>query len=171
MIGLLVIQAIRLAGCSRVIATDLSDERLAVARQLGADVTINAKSEDVVQRVVELTGGRGADVALEVVGATPTIATAINSVRKGGAVTLVGNLAPKIELPLQAVVTRELSLFGTCGSSGEYPACIDYLTRGDIQVEPLITAKATLEEGADWFKRLYAGEPSAMKVILQPSAS
>jgi L-iditol 2-dehydrogenase len=171
MIGLLAIQAIRLAGCSRVIATDLSDERLAVARKLGADVTINAKSEDVVQRVAELTDGRGADVALEVVGATPTVVTAINSVRKGGAVTLVGNLAPTIELPLQAVVTRELSLYGTCGSSGEYPACIDLLSRGDIQVEPLITAKASLDEGSDWFQRLYAGEPSAMKVILQPSAS
>jgi L-iditol 2-dehydrogenase len=169
MIGLLVIQAIRLAGCSRVIATDLSDERLAVARELGADVTINAKSEDVVARVAELTGGRGADVSLEVVGATPTITTAIHSVRKGGSVTLVGNLAPTIELPLQAVVTRELSLYGTCGSSGEYPACIDLLSRGDIQVEPLITAKASLDEGVDWFKRLYAGDPTAMKVILQPN--
>ncbi len=169
MIGLLVIQAIRLAGCSQVIATDLSDERLAVARQLGADVTLNAKTEDVPRRVAELTEGRGADVALEVVGATATIATAIQSVRKGGAVTLVGNLAPKIELPLQAVVTRELTLLGTCGSNGEYPACIDLLSRGAIRVDPLITARATLDEGPEWFRRLYGGEPAAMKVILQPT--
>jgi L-iditol 2-dehydrogenase len=169
MIGLLVIQAIRLAGCSRVIATDLSDARLEVAKQLGADIAINAEREDVVERVAELTGGRGADVALEVVGATPTVVTAINATRKGGAVTLVGNLAPTIELPLQSVVTRELTVLGSCASNGEYPACIELLARGDMRVAPLITATASLDEGPSWFERLYAGDPPAMKVIFQPT--
>lgn len=169
MIGLLVIQAIRLAGCSRVIAVDLDDDRLRLARELGADVTLNAKVVDVVSKVRELTGGNGADVALEVVGATPTVETAIQATRKGGAITLVGNLAPKIEIPLQAIVTRELTLYGSCASNGEYPACIDLLQRGAIQVEPLITAKATLEEAPAYFDRLYNGEPGAMKVIVQPN--
>jgi L-iditol 2-dehydrogenase len=171
MIGLLVIQAIRLAGCSQVIATDLSDERLAVARELGADVTINAKTEDVVAKVQSLTGGRGADVAIEVVGATATIETALKATRKGGAVTLVGNLAPRIDLPLQIVVTRELTLLGSCASCGEYQACIDLMARGDIRVDPLITAKASLDEAPEWFARLYKGEPTAMKVILQPNGA
>jgi L-iditol 2-dehydrogenase len=169
MIGLLVIQAIRLAGCSTVIAVDLEDSKLAVAKQLGADFTLNPKQVDVSAEVARLTDGRGADVSLEVVGATATIQSAIACTKKGGAVTLVGNLAPKIELPLQAVVTRELSLYGTCASNGEYPVCIEYLRRGDINVKPLITATAKLEEGPKWFERLYAGEPGAMKVILQPS--
>lgn len=168
MIGLLVIQAIRLAGCSRVIATDVNDHRLEVAKSLGADVTINAANEDVPARVKELTDGRGADVTLEVVGTTPTIESAIASTRKGGAVTLVGNVTPRIDLPLQEVVTRELTLNGTCGCNGEYPACIALLESGAIQVEPLITAKATLDEGADWFQRLYDGEPNAMKVLICP---
>lgn len=170
MIGLLAIQAIRLAGCSRVIAVDLDESRLAKAKQLGADVVLKADACHVEDEVRKLTGGRGADIALEVVGATPTITTAVHSVRKGGTVTLVGNLAPKVEMPLQAIVTRELSVLGTCASSGEYPACIDLLERGAIQVEPLITAKASLDEGAEWFGRLYAGEPGAMKVILQPTS-
>ena len=115
-----------------------------------------------------MTGGKGADVSLEVVGATPTVKMAIECTRKGGAITLVGNLAPNVELPLQAVVTRELSVYGSCASNGEYPECIEYLRRGDIRVDPLITAKASLDEGPSWFARLYAGEPGAMKVVLQP---
>ena len=171
MIGLLAIQAIRLAGCSTVIAVDLDADRLETAKELGADHTLKADAVDVPAEVKKLTGGRGADVALEVVGATRTIATAIDSVRKGGAVTLVGNLAPTVEMPLQSIVTRELTVLGTCASSGEYPACIDLLTRGAIRVDPLITAKAPLEAGAEWFTRLHKGEKGAMKVILQPNAA
>lgn len=133
-------------------------------------MTINVSEEDPVARVKELTNGRGADVALEVVGATPTIKSAIDCTRKGGSITIVGNLAPTIELPLQSVVTRELNIFGTCASSGEYPACVDLLATGMIKVEDLITAKAPLEDGHDWFSRLYDGEPNAMKVVLCPSA-
>ncbi|MEZ6127385.1 MAG: galactitol-1-phosphate 5-dehydrogenase [Planctomycetaceae bacterium] len=167
MIGLLVIQAIKQKGCT-VIATDLNAERLRLAKKLGADATINVTEDNAVARVKELTGGRGADVALEVVGATPTIKSAIDCTRKGGSVTIVGNLAPTIELPLQSVVTRELNIFGSCASAGEYPACVNLLASGRIQVEDMITAKAPLEQGHDWFSRLYAGEPNAMKVVLCP---
>jgi L-iditol 2-dehydrogenase len=169
MIGLLVVQAIRLAGAARVIAVDLEDSKLQIAKDLGANETIDAGREDVAAVVKSLTGGRGADVALEVVGATATIKTAIESTRRGGAITLVGNLAPQVEIPLQAVVTRELSLFGSCASNGEYPECIEYLRSGAIRVEPLITATATLDEGPRWFDRLYNGEPGAMKVVLEPT--
>ncbi|MEM9701254.1 MAG: galactitol-1-phosphate 5-dehydrogenase [Planctomycetota bacterium] len=169
MIGLLTIQAAKLAGCTKIIAVDLDQTRLARAETLGADILLKGDEADVPAEVQRSTNGRGADVAFEVVGAPPTVATAIESVRKGGAVTLVGNLAPKVEFPLQAVVTRELSLFGTCASSGEYPTCIDLLARGAIRVADLITAKAPLEEGAEWFGRLYDGEPGAMKVILDPT--
>jgi L-iditol 2-dehydrogenase len=168
MIGLLVIQAARLAGCSQVVAVDLDDDKLKIAKSLGADIVCNPKTDDVLTIVREVTDGKGADVAFEVVGATPTVNTAIESVRRGGAVTLVGNLAPQVDLPLQSVVTRELRLQGSCGSNGEYPQCIDYLSRGAIQVEPLITSRASLDSGPDWFARLYEGEPGAMKVLLQP---
>ncbi|MEM7313529.1 MAG: galactitol-1-phosphate 5-dehydrogenase [Planctomycetota bacterium] len=168
MIGLLVVQAARLAGCSTVIAVDLDDAKLKIAKSLGADATLNAKNDDVVAEVMKLTGGKGADVSFEVVGATPTVNAAIECTRRGGAITLVGNLAPTVDFPLQAVVTRELRVQGSCASNGEYPQCIDYLNRGDIRVEPLITAMADLEEGPEWFARLYGGEPGAMKVLLKP---
>jgi len=117
--------------------------------------------------VRRLTEG-GADVALECVGATEPIKTAVASVRKGGSVVLVGNISPAIQLPLQQVVTGELTLFGTAASAGEYPRAIELLRTGAIDVRPLITALAPLEEGARMFERLYAREPGLMKVVLQP---
>ncbi|MFO0942847.1 MAG: galactitol-1-phosphate 5-dehydrogenase [Pirellulales bacterium] len=169
MIGLLVVQTIRLSGCSRVIAVDLEDGKLELAKSFGADFVLNPKQCDVVQEVMKLTGGRGADVAIEVVGASATVNTAIDCTRRGGSISLVGNLSPKVEMPLQKIVTRELSVYGSCASNGEIPQCIDLLSRKAIQVQPLITALAKLDEGPNWFKRLYEGEPGAMKVVLQPT--
>lgn len=168
MIGLLAVQTIRAAGYTRVIAVDVEDRKLAIAKQLGADEGLNPKSTDVVKAVKDLTGGIGADMAMECVGATAPIETAVNCVRKGGAVVLVGNVTPRIDLPLQAVVTREIALYGSCASSGEYPECLDLLSRGIVKVEPIISALAPLEEGPKWFERLYARDPALMKVILQP---
>lgn len=168
MIGLLVVQAARAKGCGTVIAVDLSDEKLELAKQLGADEGINASRDDIVEQIQSLTGGRGADVAFEAVGVEASVNTAIASVRKGGSVTLVGNLSPTIELPLQSVVTRGIQLIGSCASSGEYPACLDLISRGAIKVDPLMSAAAPLDEGGEWFKRLYEQEPGLMKVILQP---
>lgn len=168
MIGLLTIQAAKIAGCSRVYAVDLDDRKLELARQLGATETFNPKNCDVVKEIQDRTNGRGADVVLECVGATEPIRTAILAARKGGTVTLIGNITPKIELPLQQVVTREIRLQGSCGSAGEYPACIDLLVSGAIKVDPIISAKVPLAEGAQWFDRLYKHEPNLMKVILQP---
>ncbi|MBI3209750.1 MAG: galactitol-1-phosphate 5-dehydrogenase [Candidatus Solibacter usitatus] len=168
MIGLLTVQAARVAGCTRVFAVDLDDTKLALARKLGADETFNPRTDDVVKAIQDRTDGRGADVAFEAVGATDPIKTAIAACRKGGTVTLIGNITQKVELPLQQVVTREIRLQGTCGSSGEYPACIDLLARGLIQVEPFISAQVPLSDGAQWFERLYKHEPNLMKVILRP---
>ena len=168
MIGLLVVQTLRRAGCGRILAVDIDDFKLERAKEFGADEGLNSKKVDVAAEVAARTEGRGADVALEVVGATASLQTAISALRKGGSLTLVGNLAPKVELPLQAVVTRELSLFGTCSSRGEYPACIEMMARGEIDVRPLISAQVPLEEGASWFDRLYNHEAGLMKVILEP---
>ncbi|MEM9367591.1 MAG: galactitol-1-phosphate 5-dehydrogenase [Planctomycetota bacterium] len=170
MIGLLTVQAVRAAGATQVIAVDLSDMRLEKAKSLGADVGLRADQVDVSAEVAKLTEGRGADVAMEVVGATPTVQTAIESVRKGGAVTLVGNVSPTIDLPLQSVVTREIRLQGSCGCNGEYPQCIDLMNRGVIDVSPLITAKIGLADGPAWFKRLHAGDAEQMKVVVCPNA-
>jgi L-iditol 2-dehydrogenase len=168
MIGLLTLQAARLAGCTRVIAVDLDDAKLEVAKQLGADEGLNPKTCDVPARIAELTGGHGADIAIECVGASSPVKTAILSVRKGGTVTLVGNITPNIEIPLQSVVTRQIRLQGSCASNGEYPQCIALLASGAIRVGPIISALAPLSEGVEWFDRLYKHDGNLMKVVLQP---
>jgi L-iditol 2-dehydrogenase len=169
MIGLFVIQALRWAGVARVIAVDLEDNRLALARELGATDTINSGAGDTVAEIMRLTGGRGADLAFEVVGISPTLNLALAALRRGGSAVLVGNLSAKTDFPMQAVVTRELSVFGTCSSAGEYPVCLDLIARGIIRVEPMISAVAPLTEGVEWFKRLSAKDGGKyMKVILQP---
>jgi L-iditol 2-dehydrogenase len=168
MIGLLAIQAARLAGCTRVVAIDIDEGRLELARQLGATDALNPGAVEPAGAVRELTGGRGAGVVLECLGAAGTVRMAIACARKGGTVALVGNLAPGVELPLQDVVTRQIRLQGSCASSGEYPAAIEMLSKGAIRVDPLISAVAPLAEGPAWFERLYRREPGLMKVILRP---
>jgi len=168
MIGLLVVQALRVAGAGRIVAVDLDQSRLDLARKLGADDALKSDSVDVVAEVLGRTDGRGADVAFEVVGITPTLKLATQCVRKGGCLTLVGNVSPAAELLLQAAVTRELSLLGSCASRGEYPACLEMISRGAVDVDPLISAVAPLAEGASWLERLYRREPGLLKVILTP---
>ncbi len=168
MIGLLVIQALKIAGCEEVIAIDFDDDRLRLAAKLGATATINSAKCDGVAGVLERTAGRGVDVALEVVGAATPLATAIGAVRRGGQIGLVGNLAAEVPLPLQTVVMREIALFGSCASAGEYPRAIELIANGVIQVAPLISAVAPLVEGPRWFERLYSREPGLLKVVLCP---
>jgi L-iditol 2-dehydrogenase len=168
MIGSLVIQSLRLAGCGDIIAVDLDPSRLQLARELGADEVLDPEADDVQEAVRGRTGGRGADLAFEVVGLSPTLNLALGCLRKGGALTMVGNVSPQVDFPLQDAVTRELSLYGTCASRGEYPACLDMIARGAINVDRLISAVAPLAEGASWFDRLYNREPGLFKVVLTP---
>lgn len=168
MIGLFVIQALRIKGCGKIIAIDLDPSRLAMALKFGADHAIKSDEGDAVEQVRKLTHGRGADMAVEVVGISPTVSLAINAVRKGGKVSLIGNLSPKVELPLQIVVSRQITLYGSCASSGEYPACLEMIASGRINVDAMMSAVVPLAEAASWFDRLYQGEPGLMKVIVKP---
>ena len=168
MIGLLTLQAAKAAGCARVFVADVDDTRLALAKQVGADEVINASGAELVAKVMQLTGGKGVDLALEAVGRNETVTGAIDCTRKGGKVTLIGNIMPEVTLPLQKVVVKQLRLQGSCASSGEYPESIELIANGKIQVKPLITAVASLEEGPRWFERLHSREPNLMKIILTP---
>jgi L-iditol 2-dehydrogenase len=166
-IGVLILQALRAAGCERVLVSDVDATRLKMAKELGAADALLAR-EDVVEQIVQCTGGVGVDVAMEAAGRNETVNAAIASVRKGGTVVLVGNISPEVTLPLQKVVTRQIRLQGSCASAGEYPEAIKLMANGAIRVKPLITAIAPLAEGPQWFERLYAHEPNLLKVVLTP---
>jgi L-iditol 2-dehydrogenase len=171
MIGLALIQALRAAGCGRIVAVDVIQEKLDLAAKMGATDLVNSGTKDAAKEILTLTKGLGADLAFEAVGMTATVDLAARCVRKGGSVTLVGNLSAKIELPLQVVVTREITLYGSCASNGDYPACLDMMVRGTIQAAPLLSARAPLAEGASWFNRLYGKDSGLLKVVLVPEPS
>jgi L-iditol 2-dehydrogenase len=166
-IGLLIQQSLRAAGCARVFVTDPDPSRLKLSESLGATAVL-ASGADLVPEVLELTHGAGVDVSLEAVGVNESVSAAIHSTRKGGSVVLVGNVSPEVTIPLQVVVTRQIRLQGSCASAGEYPRAIELVSRGKINVKPLITAVAPLEDGPRWFERLYVREPNLMKVVLTP---
>jgi L-iditol 2-dehydrogenase len=168
-IGVLTLQALRAAGCKRVLVSDVDETRLKMAKELGAAEVLLA-DKDIVAQILQRTGGVGVDVAIEAVGRNETVNAAIASVRKGGTVVLVGNISPEVTLPLQKVVTRQIRLQGSCASAGEYPEAIALMASGAIRVKPLISAIAPLAEGPAWFERLYAREPNLLKVVLTPGA-
>jgi L-iditol 2-dehydrogenase len=168
LIGLLLVQSLRLAGCRQIIAVDIAPGKLDLARKTGATDAVNSGHAGALQEIINLTNGGGADCVFEAVGIAPTVDLAIRSARKGGSVTLVGNVSPTVEFPLQICVTREITLYGSCASCGEYPDCVKAISSGQIDVAPLISAIAPLEEGAAWFERLHRREPGLIKVVLTP---
>ncbi len=170
MIGLLTAQAARAAGCRTVMIADVDAARLRMAEDVGIPETLHLSGQALVDEVLRRTGGRGVDVVLEAVGRAETVVAAIECVRRGGTVTLIGNIQPEVPLPLQRVVTREVRLQGSCSSAGEYPEAIRLLASGAITVKPLISAVSSLEDAAEWFRRLHAREAGLLKVVVAPAA-
>ena len=168
MIGLLVIQALRIKGASKIIAVDIDPEKIKASLKVGADHGI-ISNDKTIEEIKALTKD-GADIAMEVVGMSPTLNLAIESVRKGGSIGIIGNIQNKTEFPLQSVVTRELTIYGSCASECEYKESLELIANGSIKVRDMITAIAPLSEGAEWFKRLYDGREDMLKVILRPDS-
>jgi L-iditol 2-dehydrogenase len=171
-IGLLILQVLRASGCDRVFVADIDATRLRRAEKAGATETVLASKLSLGDDLIRLFAGAAAvDVAVEAVGLNETVNAAIQSVRKGGAVTLVGNISPEVTLPLQKVVAGQIRLQGSCASAGEYPRAMELVASGAVDVKSLISAVAPLEDGPAWFERLYAHEANLLKVVLAPGKS
>jgi L-iditol 2-dehydrogenase len=168
MIGTFVIQLLKIKGCKQVIAVDPELQKLELAKQLGADAAFTPGDPLLAETVMRLTGDRGADIAIEAVGISATVQQAITLLRKGGTLVLLGNLSPEISIPLQAVVTRQLRLQGSCAINGEYSDILELVAAGRLNMQAILSAEAPLEEGAEWFRRLYNKEKGLMKVVLKP---
>jgi L-iditol 2-dehydrogenase len=169
LIGLLVIQAAKLAGAKRVIAVDLDESRLAVAKKLGATETLVSARTGTSESIVAMTNGKGVDVSFEVVGIGTTVDLVIESTVRGGTVVLVGTLTARIDWPVQAVVTKELNVLGSCSSAGQYERALELIASDQIQVDPLISSVEPLADGAKWFARLNSPDGrGVMKILLKP---
>lgn len=168
MIGLSIIKLLRISGASTIIAVDIDPLKLEQAKNAGADKVFLSDQSGLSGEVEGLTAGRGADLSFEAVGRTESVNMAIDLLRKGGKAILVGNVSPKVDFPLQKVVTRELKVLGSCAIRGEYEVVLDLLGTGKISVDDQISVVAPLSEGALWFDRLYRKEGNLNKVILVP---
>ena len=166
-IGQMVIKVLRHSNIGTIIVSDPDAFKQEEARKSGADVVLG-KGADVVAEVRRLTGGKGADVALEAVGLNVTVNTAIAAVKKGGHVTLIGNVTPSVSIPLQDIITRQVTLRGSAASSGEYPQCLKAIADGRVDLGNIISKVAPLSEGAEWFDKLHNGGSGLMKVVLVP---
>jgi L-iditol 2-dehydrogenase len=163
-VGLVALQAIRLKGAGKLIVTDLSPTRLALAEEMGADVTVRADDPEMIAKLFAATGPEGADATLEAVGIQPTIDTAQTITRKGGAITLIGNVTPRVEIDLQGIVSREITLYGVCAST-EFADCVELVASGRINVDPFISERVRLEDGQKVFDRLYQGDEGNLRSI------
>ena len=166
-IGLTIIQALKIKGCNKIISVDLVEERLNVAKYYGADITINSKNESEMNYFKKNFSGE-IDLAFEAVGINETINLGINCVRKKGKVILVGNIAQNVNVPLQNIVTRELKLLGSCAIAGEYPIVIKHLSEKKLKFDKINTAKVPLSEGSNYFEKLEQRNSDHIKVILNP---
>ncbi len=166
-IGLFILQAARLRG-AKVIACDINDFRLDLAKKVGADACINSAKANLNDEILKRTDGRGADVTFEAVGFGETFRQAISITKTGGAIVAVGNLQKETEFNLQELVSRELAFIGSYASAGEFRTCIDLIASGKINVGPLISEVLPLKEGPTAFKRLLEGRENLLKIVLEP---
>ena len=169
-IGLLHLLTAKRMGAEKVIVTDLVDERLEFARQLGADETVNAKNEDATKKVKELTENYGADVVIEAIGLPSTWEQALKMVRKGGTVLEFGGCPPNTEIK----VSTELLHYGDVTVIGafhttptHFKKALNLIASGTIDVKPLITRKMPLEKIKEAFETLTTSKKD-VKIAINP---
>ncbi|WP_456411281.1 zinc-dependent dehydrogenase [Oceanithermus sp.] len=168
--GQLVIRTARAYGAGKIITTDLSDFRLDMARKSGAEVTIHATREDVVQRVLEETNGEGVDYVVPTAAAPVLFDQAMQAVRKGGTVLLYGIMAPgtKVEFDIFPFWKKQVKLLSTYAAAPrDLAEALELIRAGRVPVEDLITHRLPLAETQKGFELTAAGGDS-MKVIIEP---
>jgi len=175
-IGLFAIQFAKIMGATRVIATDVAPDKLELAARVGADVCIDSAARDAVERIRELTGGRGADVAIETAGVVQTQEQTLRAVRKKGRVLLLGTAHRDVVLPpksFENIVRYELTLVGSWNSysapfpGAEWRATVEYAKSGALKLAPLITHRYPLSEAPTVFVDLAARAYPFTKVMFE----
>jgi NDMA-dependent alcohol dehydrogenase len=164
-VGLNVIQGAKWKRAERVIAVDMFDSKLELAKQFGATDTVNPNAGDPVEQVRELTGGRGVDVAFEVIGLEATIMQAFAMLRRGGNAIVVG--VPKMEVLAQIPVAMELlvnekgikgSWYGSSDVQRDVPRLVELYQQGTLKLDELISRRIGLDDINDAFRAMEAGE-------------
>ena len=146
-----------------IVAVDLSDEKLGLARQLGATDTVNARDPDAAEQVREATGG-GVEFAFEMAGSVRALELAYKITRRGGTTVTAGLPPPDAALPLPVVNlvgeerTVKGSYIGTCVPTRDIPRYVELYRRGRLPVDRLMSGRLALEEINEGFDRLHEGK-------------
>jgi threonine dehydrogenase-like Zn-dependent dehydrogenase len=149
-----------------VIAADIDDEKLALAKQMGASYVVNTKTEDVHARLLEMTSGFGPDVVIEAVGSTPTYQMAVDEVAFTGRVVCIGYAKTEVSFQTKYFVQKELDIRGSRNAQpSDFRAVIHYLERGTCPVDRLISNEV-IPEGATAAMEQWAADPGKVFRIL-----
>ncbi|MGW1678023.1 zinc-binding dehydrogenase [Saccharopolyspora sp. NPDC002376] len=168
-VGSALIQLASVFGASMIIAVDISDEKLASARELGATHVVNSAEVDAPAAIRELTGGRGVDVAFEALGAVPTFNVARDSVVEGGQVVVVGIAARGTtgEFDLATMARRKLQIKGSYGAKPrrDMPVLLDLVARGLLRPQDAISRRYTFDQVQEAYDALNRGEIIGRAVV------
>jgi (R,R)-butanediol dehydrogenase/meso-butanediol dehydrogenase/diacetyl reductase len=170
-VGLLTMQCFRAAGAT-VTAIDVREQSLAVARQLGADHTLNSAATDAGKALLELTDGIGPDIVAETAGARRTPIDAIRWTRRGGTTVLVGIYSSTPEMDFNDIVGVERKVVGSVAAGvGDMQAAVTLIGSGKIKVKDLITAKVPLSRVIeDGFKRMLSPQKDVFRILITPGS-
>ncbi|MDH6604803.1 (R,R)-butanediol dehydrogenase/meso-butanediol dehydrogenase/diacetyl reductase [Streptomyces sp. SAI-208] len=170
-VGLLTVRLAAERNVRRIVAVDVSPDRLHRAAGLGATDLVDAGAEEGVgERIRELTGGDGVDVAFEVVGSETALRTCLAATRRGGRVVLVG-LAPQVSLDTFALVNNEQSIVASVGYRDTYPELIRLVAEQGLDLTPVVTSTIALDALVlDGFGALLDGPGNQVKILVDPAA-
>lgn len=144
-IGLMCAHLAKIAGASKIFVIARTESKKRVARKLGA-IVLDPATDDIVEIIKDQTGGQGADIALEVVGAEETIDLSLKVVRTRGRVVLVGFPEEKPLVDWNTILYNELEVIGILNNGGEIPQVIELMANGTLDAEPFITGRIGLSE-------------------------
>lgn len=166
-IGLLAVQVLRELGASFVALSGTRDERLAIGAQYGADIVVNATTDDPVAAILDATGGTGVDIVLECSGAPAAVDQALAMTKRGGDIVLVGFFGSPVTASLNLAVMNGITLYSVRGEgTGSVPRAIALAARGRFRCAELITHHFPLTEIADAFTTYEQRTDGAIKVML-----
>jgi len=166
--GQLHVQIAKARGAGKVIGISRSAFKNELARELGADLTIESRAGSVVEKVLEATGGRGADLVIECTGVMSALADAIKMVRFGGRIVMFGIMSAKEgALPFYDLYYKELTLLNNrAATAQDFPVTIDLVARGVVRLEPLVTHHLSLSELEAALDMVEDGAERRLKIIL-----
>lgn len=167
-IGLMILQAARVRGAGTIISIDVSERPLEMAKRLGATEVLNPRKVNVVDAVRDLTGGEGADLAIEAVGAVPTTKQAFGLVRRGGIVTLVG-IASETAIPLNTVqiVRTGLQVRSSFRYAHQHPVALSLAAAGRVDLHTLITHQFSAANASDAFGYVDQHKDEVIKGVIE----